>query len=250
KGVLAYIVAHQAQSKSPPAASEGYNTARTLIDEVIAAEPASIWNLDLKATCSWMLGDIAAASEAYQAILRFDGAPQGLSKDDQRMWAFAAYRLGKLDEAVEGLQALAADPLVSDEGMRVVGLCYLARGEIKRGEDLILSHVTRANARVLRDFLVWELQNVESMTPSPELRVAAASRERIAEMVSALAEQTRRGPTGTPAAAYQELQELLRAGGTRLLPDPAKLAAEAGMGRLLSGAQRWAGAAATYAKPL
>jgi tetratricopeptide (TPR) repeat protein len=247
KGVLAYIVAHQAQRKSAPAASEGYNTARRLIDEVLAAEPASIWNLDLKATCSRMLGDIAAAREVYQAILRFDGAPQGLSKDDQRTWAFAAYRLGKLDEAVAVLQALAADPLVGDDVMRLLGLCYLARGEIKQGEDLILSHVTRANARVLRDFLVWELPNLESTAPSPELRVAAASRERIAEMVSALAEQTKRGPTGTPAAAYQELEELLRAGGTRPLPDPAKLAAQAGMGRLLSEDQRWPDAAATYA---
>ena len=76
----------------------------------------------------------------------------------------------------------------------------------------------------------------------------AASRERIAEIVSALAEQTKRGPIGTPASAYQELEELLRAGSTRALPDPAKLAALAGMGRLLSEDQRWPDAAATYAK--
>ena len=248
KGTLAYIVAHQAQRMGRSgAAAEGYNTARTLIDEVIAAEPPSIWNLDLKATCSWMLGDTAAAHEAYQAVLGFDGAPKGLSNDDQRTWAFAAYRLGKLDEAVEVLQALAADPPVSDDVMRLLGLCYLARGKVKQGEDLILSHVTHANARALRDFLVWELPNLQSTMSSPELSVAALSRERIAVIVGALAERAERVPTGTAAAAYQELEELLRAGETQSLPDPAKVAAQAGMGRLLSEDRRWRDAAAMYA---
>ena len=83
--------------------------------------------------------------------------------------------------------------------------------------------------------------------PVPELSVSAASRRRIAAIVSALAAQAETRMTRTPAAACQELEELLRNVGPRPLPDPAEAAARAGMGRLLSEDRRWLDAAGDYA---
>ena len=126
RGVKVYILMQQKE----------YQAALDLIDEVIAVEPTNRWNLDLRATCARMLGDLDAAGAVYTTVLERRSAT--MSSDDARSCIFAALNLRQPELAMSLLEHLSAEPDDVDESMRVRGLCYLAAGRVRDAEPLLL----------------------------------------------------------------------------------------------------------------
>jgi len=236
--VKAYILAHQ----------KDYETARELMDKVIAAQPENVWNLDFKATCCWMLGDKAGARELYETILSMAGASRRLSSDDKRTYAYASYRLGKTDQAIALLNELSSDPLMEDDVSRLLGLCRLAKGEFHEAQELILRRVTNASARTLDDFLSWELFDLDAAQAIATTSEGPAVLSRIKTIVAALADRLRTSAGDSRAAAEKELLGAMRSEPEFFARDPvAAAAARATLARFQMEAARWHDAAALYA---
>jgi tetratricopeptide (TPR) repeat protein len=234
KGVRAYILMHQ----------QAYAAALAQIDEVIALEPGSIWNLDVRAACCKMLGDADGARAAYERILA--SLSDNAVSDDVRTCAWAAFNLGQIDraEALIEKSVLAED----DGGMRLRGLCHLSAGRVSRGEELLLCGIARSNLRELAELLTMDLPVAErSAAATPEAREAAAAVRRIRRVGEALFTELRRsGPGDITASAEMELASALDTAGDGPADDSRRIAARAGLARLHLEASRWTEAARHY----
>jgi tetratricopeptide (TPR) repeat protein len=235
RGVKAFLHLHR----------KDYASAIRFIDEALAADPQSLWNLDVRATCSFLSGDLETA-RAYRERIWQRYTP-ALAADDRRICAMAAYHLGRYDDAIAVLEPLASEAVERGFTLRALGTCFLAIGNLARGEELLLTGLARANARELDDVLSDDLSRLEVTAPGWLAAPGGlASVARVKRTAAALAAELRRTPASDPvAAAESELQLVLQA----LAPErdaTAAIAARAGIARLQTQNERWVDATETY----
>ena len=236
RGVKAYILMQQKE----------YQAALDLINEVIAVEPSNTWNLDLRATCARMVGDLDTAGAAYATVLERRTAT--MSSDDARSCIFAALNLRQPELAMSLLEHLSAEPDDVDDGMRVRGLCYLAAGRVRDAEPLLLCGVARANLRELDDLLSMDLPIVENMIAAgaPVAGAAAAAR-RVRRVAEALFEDLQHAGVGDVIReAEAELRLVLEETRSDATAPWREAGARAGLARLQVDSGRWHEAAAHY----
>ena len=236
RGVKAYILMQQKE----------YQAALDLINEVIAVEPSNTWNLDLRATCARMVGDLDTAGAAYATVLERRTAT--MSSDDARSCIFAALNLRQPELAMSLLEHLSAEPDDVDDGMRVRGLCYLAAGRVRDAEPLLLCGVARANLRELDDLLSMDLPIVENMIAAgaPVAGAAAAAR-RVRRVAEALFEDLQHAGVGDVIReAEAELRLVLEETRSDATAPWREAGARAGLARLQVDSGRWHEAATHY----
>ena len=236
-GVKAYILAGQ----------KDYGAARDLIEQMSALDPDNIWNLDLLALCSWMLGERAKALAAYQRILTIQTTTSTVTRDDLPTCAYAAYKLGKIDEAIAQLETLTGDSQVRGDVRRTLGLCYFVKGSVVRAEELLLSGLALAQVHELEAFQAVDLADLEASSHGwYRVPGAAAAFGRVKKTIAALVSGLSRLAAEDPRTmAAGELSAVVQ-----LLPNDdlsaAKIGARAGLARLKLDQQRWSEAAEAY----
>jgi tetratricopeptide (TPR) repeat protein len=229
------------------ASQKDYRAALDLIDQVIALEPDSIWNLDLRAFCSWMLGERAQALATYERIWAIQSTTPNLASDDRPTCAYAAYKLGRVDEAITQLEKLSDDRLARGDVRRTLGLCHFIKGNIVRAEEWLLSGIARARVDELDAFLAMDLTDLEAQSRAwRRVPGAVAAFDRVKKTTTALvAGLSRSAAEDLRTLATAELSTVLQ-----ILPDEeasvTKLGAEAGLARLKLEQQRWKDAAEAY----
>jgi len=248
RGVKAFVLANR----------KDYRAALILVDQVIAAEPDNIWNLDLRALCCWMLdGEREHAVETYQRILEIQSHSPSLSIDDRHACAYAAYKLGKVDDAIHLLETLVGDGLVRGDVRRTLGLCYFVKasrdavgavpGGVVRAEELLLSGLARARIHELETFLAADLADLEARSPQwSHVGGAVAAFRRIKKTTAALISGlSSAATTDLRALAVEELTTV-----AQVLPDDdvsrMNVGAQAGLARLKIEQQQWKEAAEAY----
>jgi tetratricopeptide (TPR) repeat protein len=237
RGVKAYILANR----------KDYRAALNLIDQVIALEPNSIWNLDLRALCCWMLGERAQARASYERIWAIQSTTSNLASEDRRACAYAAYQLGKVDEAIAVLEKLSGDLRARGDVRRTLGLCQFVKGNVVRAEELLLSGVACAQIHELDAFLAMELADLEARSRDwRRIPRAVTAFNRVKKTTVALV-------AGLSRSAAEDLRMLAAAEFTtvlQVLPEDdasaMKLGAEAGLARLKLDQQQWKDAAEAY----
>lgn len=216
-----------------------------LISGSIAASPDVVWYHDLRALClSTAEGELPPqAQQEYQWVWDRYGKSEA---EDEVTCATAAYKLGKVDEAISIFERLLRDPSQAGTALRKLGLCYLARGDLEPGEKYLndgVMHLT-TNLRELEDLLDFYLKFLErSSYQRPQ---GAALREevlpRIRRNITAQIQALR-----VPRSGREELAlviEALRANGeTEGWP---WIGAHATLARVLGGERRWSETAAVY----
>jgi tetratricopeptide (TPR) repeat protein len=241
KGVKAYVFALKKR----------YEPALKMIEEVVHEEPESIWNLDLQAFCHRMMGNRDCASELYSKIWEIYQASSDPTTDES-IAARAAYCLGELDQAIAIFDRLSKDPLGADNAFRNLGLCYLAKGDLLRGEKYLQRGIDLAKrSQALADLLEIDLQECEATWPSwatsPNgevllLRVKARIEARLSELDKAPGGDQR----AEEKAAQRELERVVTALNASGSDTWAWTGAQAGLARLHSQGERWPEAAAIY----
>ena len=238
RGIKAYVALHNKQ----------YAEALGLIDEVIAIDSQSLWNFDIQALCQLLLGDRAAARRTSEKIWNTFLSTPDPTADDRRVAAAAAYRLGQYDDAIAILERVVDEPVGRAYTRRALGFCYLAKGLLDRGEELVLSGLARSNSRELDDFLWGELAEPD-LTGSSWRRTPGgeASLQRVKRTAAALAAELRRTGTQDPAAAAEaELRLALQAITGSEYDGWAEIALRAGLAHLQMQAERWLEAGTGY----
>jgi len=239
RSVKAYILMRQ----------KDYWSARRLIEDVLAVDPKPLWSREILALCCRMTGDADAARAAYEQIWAAHGRA-GLTDDDRRICAAAAFRLGKLDEANALLDELARDPLCPPDTQGLRGLCRFACGDTAGGEALLRATVARAGVPWLEEFIFVDA--AELLKQPPDWLADAPARtsffcDVVGAAMSRLAELRRPGDVDLPEAARAELLELLKSadGGGDAAP-AIRTAVQAGLARLHLEARRWPEAVESY----
>ena len=241
QGVRAYLLAHRRQ----------YVEAAQAISDVIQREGETIWNLDLQALCLRMVGERASAAQVDGNIWTIYEASDNPADDDKSTSGSAAYRLGKLNDAVEIFETLMDNHLQAANAYRSVGLCYLAAGDA-RGEEYLLRGIERATSQSeLDDFVIIELSECERSQGSWVHRgTGTAILERVKAKV-----QSRRGALEKPSAADKnatakaalgELERVVASCGRGQNEGWTWIGAQAGLARLHSQGERWREAATVY----
>jgi tetratricopeptide (TPR) repeat protein len=237
RSVKAYVLAYQ---KKPEAALE-------LIDGVIALDPGSIWNLDLRAVCCRMVNDRAEVLATAQRIRALQRETPTVRTEERAACAYAAYTLGFADEAIAQLEQLSGDVAVRADVRRILGLCHFVKGRIVRGEELLLSGLARAQAHELDAFLNLDLKDLE--TRAHEWRGfpgAVAALNRVKKTAAAvIAGLSRAAADDLRALAVGELTGVAGVGADDWT-SPAALGAQAGLARLMLERRQWREAAQAY----
>ena len=237
RGVKAYILAGQ----------KDYGAARDLIEQMSALDPDNIWNLDLLALCSWMLGERAKALAAYERIRTIQTTTSSVTRDDLPTCAYAAYKLGKIDEAITQLETLTCDSQVRGDVRRTLGLCYFVKGSVVRGEELLLSGLALAQVHELEAFQSVDMVGLEASSERwYRVPGAVAAFGRVKKTTAALV-------SGLSRLAAEDLRTMAAgelSAVVQLLPNDdlssAKIGAQAGLARLKLDQQRWSEGAGAY----
>jgi tetratricopeptide (TPR) repeat protein len=242
QGVKAYVLAHKRQ----------YAQAMQVIEDVIQKEGVTIWNLDLQALCLRMVGERARAEQVYGEIWKIYEASDNLADDDKSACAWAAYSLGKLDQAIEILERLADNHLQAANAYRTLGLCYLAKGD-PRAEEYLQRGIEGASSQSDLDaFLIIQLSECEG-TPTSRANQDSptATLTRIKARIQARQAELQRPPAedknATEKAAQRELARVVAPfEGPEGMQRWAWIGAQAGLARLHSQAEQWRQAATVY----
>jgi tetratricopeptide (TPR) repeat protein len=220
--------------------------ALTLIDKAIKNLPDLIWCHGVRAMSHWERGQLAEAAEKYRQILdRYH--PDNI--DDQARFGWAAYLLGlmegNVDRATEIFSRLHERAFPTDAGVRLsLGQCYLARGNLARGEELLRQGIDLSyNIRVLDDLINIDLNHLDRA--SQDWPYGASVRETLSRIVD---KTKARGKaiSQQPRSTEEELQQMLE-----LLPanDASGwlwIGANAGLARLYATEKQWAKAVELY----
>ncbi|MDQ5825425.1 MAG: tetratricopeptide repeat protein [Chloroflexota bacterium] len=233
--INAYILAYTGRP------AEALTLINTVISKVARPEEIGYDELDLRATCYWMLGDFTKAKEDYSLIWkRYSDSDM----DHQMFYGWAAYRLGMLEEARTIFTRMLGDPIFHGQASRNLGLCYLAQGELPLGTKYLQEGIKLASN-------VRQLDEVRGMD-LPDLERQAADAPYVAqlhEVIEALKEEiaARRMQLEQMPSAEEELQRCVRTlqerGDTNSW---ASVGAHAALARLYTEGRNWQQAAAAY----
>ncbi len=212
-----------------------YEAALNLTNPAVKANPDQIWIRHLRALSYLILSKSAEGAQELEWIWQHYN-----SGDKGNLAAFtsAAYLLGKLDEAI-GLCELRLSVDPDDAGAYYhLGLSYLAREDVARGEKNFMEAIDRAKRRLLIDMFVFGFRSLEQFAPQwtrgVEIRAAL---DRIRENA-----RKRYVEYATPSVE-DELKSIL------VKPQPAgqsMIGVCAGLARLYTAQERWSEAAQNY----
>jgi tetratricopeptide (TPR) repeat protein len=212
-----------------------FRRALELVDRV-QEEPGeeTFWMQEVRALCRRELGEREEADRLYRGILdRYD--PD--DRENQASFAWAAYQLGEYDRAVPLFQGLLSDRLSAPRAHRNLGLTFLRRGDLERAQREFQQGLPEANRWDLLDLATYELGQVE--------RAAAASGEgeALLDFIRELREEVRARVAllEAPPSAEAELLGVVvdadgREGEEGRTP---RVAARAGLARILGAERRW-----------
>jgi tetratricopeptide (TPR) repeat protein len=129
---------------------EQYQNALEIIDNLIKETPEDIWYYDMRALCYRLIDERVLAGVDYRTIWnRYDP----LDINNQITCGWAAYSLavldqentGLLDKAIGIFSKIRNDSTQRGDAYRYLGLCYLAQGNLERGEKHLDKGITLAN---------------------------------------------------------------------------------------------------------
>jgi tetratricopeptide (TPR) repeat protein len=176
----------------------------SVISKTTTPKEIGYFELDLRATCYWILNEPLRAKEDYSLIWsRYTES----DTDNQLTFGWAAYRLGMLEQASAIFTRLLDDPIDSGQAHRSLGLCYLAQGELSSGIKHLeagielASNVTQLDE--LRDIGLQDIKrHAADASNAAQLQGALYT---LQERISARRVQVQQMP-----AAEEELDQCLR----------------------------------------
>ena len=233
-GVKAYIQLHQGE----------FEQALSLIGGAIQSDPYDLWSISIRADCYWRMGERAQAEQDYMWILdHYDDQ----DRFNRGAYAEAAYRLGKLDQALKLYQQLIAEdraPYIGGSNHGSLGLCYLRRGDLVEGQEYLIQGIQLAyNPRQLEDLLDNMAALEESAADLPHgarlHQIVEQAREQVQAKKISLEKEA-------PSCESELIAVIERSGST----DPSNgwvwAGATAGLARLYFEQERWQDAALAY----
>ncbi len=242
KAVEAYILVRKG----------AYKEACEILQSVLKTAPDEIWYHDVQACCYLMLDEPLRSREEYELIWnKYDQ----LNTDNLDAFAWAAYNLALFAKDSDSFSSLLKKAIVIYEGLckksgasgnayRCLGLCYLAQGELVRGEELLNEGLVRAvNVRELDDVPKLDLYTIEMFLDSwPH---DAQVREVLDRLKGKIREK--RAELARLRSVEEELNEVIR----KYPREEGKInwawiGAHAGLARFYSEEKRWSEAAKTY----
>ena len=209
--------------------------ALALLDEAIEQiDPPALWQLQLRAYCLRELGDMDGWRDAWEGIwnLRENGA-----REDALIFAWAAWSLDLLDQAVAIADPLRDSPIDRAEALRVLGLCELVSGRLDAAaEDLRGGVMASTGMRTLDEFAAFDLDEAASRVESPQ------AHDLLQQAHNWVAERKRE--LAADAGPEADLQAALESADTR---GWTWVGAQAALARLATERERWDEAAERYA---
>lgn len=177
-----------------------------LADGVVQESQENLQFREVRAECNRKLGLQDKVAEDYQWIWNRYGRPEYQSIDNQVCFGWAAYRLDKLDEAIDIFEKLAIDPIEAGSAYRKLGLCYFKRGDIQTSQEKFSKGIELAiNVREIDD-LLDELKILETLSQnSPDLDQLTSALQEIKNRMDA-----RRINLMQPLAPEKELGDRVR----------------------------------------
>ncbi len=242
KAVEAYILVRKG----------AYKEACEILQSILKTAPDEIWYHDVQACCYLMLDEPLRARKEYEWIWN---KYEPLNTDDLDTFAWAAYNLALFAKDSDSFSSLLKKAIEIYEGLckksgatgnvyRCLGLCYLAQGELVRGEELLNEGLVRAvNVRELDDVPKLDLYTIEMCLDSWPHN--AQVREVLDRLKGKIREK--RAELARLRSVEEELNEVIR----KYPREERKInwawiGAHAGLARFYSEEKRWSEAAKTY----
>ena len=218
-----------------------YQDALELAQISIEAAPKDLWLREIRAACYKRLGEQSLAMEDNRWIWERHDDPS--YRGNESSFAWAAYQLGMIEEAIEIYNRLREDPVQSGSAYRNLGLCYLVKGALRLAAESLDIGIRLATAIPQLDELRIDLKDIERSSANP------SNGARVREVLDQAKEtmRRRRAQLEQPPSAEEELRSVVatlqRRGETDGWP---WIGANAGLARLLGEQERWSEAAALY----
>ncbi len=229
--VQAYILIHKGS----------YKKALEILQRVLQIEQDELWYHSLRGLCYLMLDEPQRAKEDYEWNWNH------YNESDSNNWGeygWAAYNLGKIDEAIEIFNKMRNDPIGVGNIYWNLGLCYLTQGDLPLGEENLERGIAReGNVRQLDGLLNQDLYIIEKSSANwPHGAQVGEVLARIKEKL-----KIRRNQVKQRASVEGELEEIIE----RYPPEEGKInwswiGAHAGLARFYREENRWGEAAETY----
>lgn len=222
---------------------ERYEDALKLAKSVVNAQPDDIWSRSLLARCYNYLDDVPHATEECEKIWK---RYVETDVDNRGTFADAAYFLNKFDEAIRIYTIILEEAITPSGTYWDIGLCYLARGDRKEGEEYIERSIALiTNERQLDDMLKEILHTAEKLAPHwSHFAQVQDVFKRIEQEIRKRKEQIRLEPAPTVEAELKRVIEEHPLEEGKI--NQAWIGTHAGLGRLYADEKRWYDSAASY----
>ena len=230
-----------------------YEEALKILDGVLQTTPEELWYHDLRGYCYLLLNEPLRAREEYEFIWeQYDP----LNTDDLGTFGWAAYKLALsakdsdefnkyIVQAISIFGALCKEPIGVGNAYRNLGLSYLCRGDLARGEERLDKGIELAtNKRELDEVQIVDFHDVEKV--STGWPYGAQVREilaRLNEKINTKRIEVEQRPSSVEEDLKQVIEEYPREDGTI---NWAWIGAHAGLARLYNEEKRWSEAKTTY----
>ncbi len=151
-----------------------YNGAIKLINDACGDEPTDLWVLEVRALAYSMLSAQDQATADWQQYYR-----RASAMSSRVSHGFAAYKLGKYQEAVQLLEPLLTDPFQRGTASRHLVVCHVLRGDFRTAMEHLTNSVRWSNRRELNEFLVDLLHLKARIPDSPFGEIERAIQDRL-----------------------------------------------------------------------
>lgn len=218
-----------------------YKEALEILQRVLQATPDEIWYHSLRGLCYLMLDEPQRAREDYEWIWNHFNESDSYN---QAEYGWAAYNLGKIDEAIKIFNKKRNDPIGVGNTYWDLGLCYLTRGDLLLGEENLERGIARLrNVRELDGLLNQDIYIIEKS--SANWLHGAQIREVLARIKEKM--KARRNKVMRRTSVEEELKEVIK----RYSRKEGKInwywiGVQAGLARFYREKKRWSEAAEVY----
>ncbi len=236
RGLKAYALLYNGQ----------HENALKVLDEIIEAVPTDLWYRDIRAFCYLRLSEKQKSEQDYQWIWeRRDDERYNREADNRNAFGWAAYNLGKLDEAIDIFNQLLGDPVLAGISYRNMGLCYLSQGKPDPAKSSLLEGIRQASRATEMDDLLFDIEDWKKYS------TAHSDEASIAEAVKTVEDaiEARRGELKSRPSAEEELLRLaadLDRDGRK--GDWTWIGIKAGLARFCAEKELWTDAATIYSE--
>jgi tetratricopeptide (TPR) repeat protein len=128
-----------------------YHEALELLNSLIETDSSELWYRESRGLCYHLLDDPKKAAEDYSWIWeKYDPS----NTDYLTTYGWAAYNLGKVEQAIEIFKRALEDVPQDGNLYRNLGLCYLVQNDLAQGEEYLNKGIDLAkNVREMDDLL-------------------------------------------------------------------------------------------------